>query len=324
MPTGCFGPYSASSVRPATIVGSANGRSIRAFTAPLPRKSSRTSTQAISVPVTGLITTTISDVMNVSFRAASACGLVTTSKNSFTPPSSEVTATAASGSSTMMLRYVRATPRPSAAPPGRPRNSAAPGRGLGDGRGPAVSSLGGRDTQILLDARHDALVLVEELVGHRVPAAELLDREELLRRRELVRARRALHPRPVALRREDPLRLGCVQVLHERLRLVARVLGRGDRVLDQDRLRRDRVVDVLAGLLSRDRLVLVRDQHVALAAREGGERVARALVLHGHVLEQLLEVVGRLGVRLALGDLAAVRGHHVPARAAARERVRRD
>src|SRR4051794_27623719 len=294
-----------------------------AFTAPLPRKSSRTRTQAIKVPVTALITTTIADVMNVSFSAASACGPVTTSTKPESPSSSDVTATAASGSSTMMLRYVSATPRPSAAPP---RSGTARGRGvlLGDGRGPAVSSLGGGDTKVLLDAGHDALVLVEELVGHRVPASELLDREELLGRRELVRARRALHHRPVALRREDALRLGRVQVLHERLRLVARVLGRGDRVLDQDRLVRDRVVDVLACLLRRDRLVLVRDQHVALAAGEGREGVTGALVLHRDVLEQLAEEVGRLGLALALGDLAAVRGHHVPAGATGAERVRRD
>src|SRR4051794_24855802 len=267
--------------------------------------------------------TTITDVMNVSLSAASACGLVTTSRNSLTPPSRDFAATAASGSSTTMLRYVIATPRPSAAPP---NGSTARGRerGVGDGRGPAVSSLGGRDAKVLLDAGHDALVLVEELVGPRAPPAELLDREELLGRRELVRPRRALHHRPVALRREDPLRLGRVQVLDERLRLVARVLGRGDRVLDQDRLVRDRVVHVLARLLGRDRLVLVRDQNVALAAGEGREGVARALVLHGDVLEEGLQVVDGLGLGLALCDLRAVCGHHVPARAAARERVRRD
>ena len=37
---------------PATIVGSANGRSMTAFTTDLPRKSSRTSTQAVIVPST--------------------------------------------------------------------------------------------------------------------------------------------------------------------------------------------------------------------------------------------------------------------------------
>src|SRR4051812_22219851 len=267
--------------------------------------------------------TTITDVMNVSLSAASACGLVTTSRNSLTPPSSDFAATAASGSSTTMLRYVMATPRPSAAPP---NGSTARGRerGVGDGSGPAVSSLGGADAKVLLDAGHDALLLVEELVGHRAPAAELLDREELLRRRELVRARSALHHRPVALRREDPLRLGGVQELDEGAGLVARVLRRGDRVLDQDRLRRHDVVELLAGLLGCDRLVLVRDQHVALAAREGGERVARALVLHGDVLEQVGEVGLCLRVALALFELAAVRGHHVPARATTRERVGRD
>src|SRR4051794_15876416 len=265
MPTGCFGPYSASSVRPATIVGSANGRSISAFTIPLPGNSSRTSTQAISVPVIALITTTIADTISVSLNAAIAWSLLTACQNSSRPPSSDFAATAASGSSTITLRYVIATPRPSAAPPGRPRANARAG---GCGSGPAVSSLAGADTEALLDSGHDARVLVEELVGHRVPAAELLDVELRLRLLELVRARRRLHDRPVALRREDALRLRRVQVLHERLRALGRILRDRDRVLDQDRLGRDHVVHVLAGLLRRDRLVLVRDQHVALAAGE--------------------------------------------------------
>ena len=45
----------------ATIVGSANGRSISALTSCLPRKSSRTSTQAISVPMTTLIRATTTE-----------------------------------------------------------------------------------------------------------------------------------------------------------------------------------------------------------------------------------------------------------------------
>src|SRR3954462_10171241 len=115
-----------------------------------------------------------------------------------------------------------ATPRPSAAPPG---SGAARGR---DGRGPAVSSLGCRDTQVLLDLRDDARVLVEELVGHGSPPAELLDRELVLGLRELVRTRSALHDRPVALRREDTLRLRGVQVLHERLGRILFVAVLGD------------------------------------------------------------------------------------------------
>src|SRR3954466_7780397 len=148
MPTGCLGPYNASSVRPATMVGSANGRAVIAFTALFPRKSSRTRTQAISVPVTALIATTISDTMSVSLNAATACGPLTTSQNSPSPPSNDFAATAASGSSTITLRYVIATPRPTTGPLG---SGAA--RGRGDGRGPAVRSLGCRDTQVLLDSR---------------------------------------------------------------------------------------------------------------------------------------------------------------------------
>ena len=49
------GPYSARSVRPATIVGSANGRSMTELTSFLPRKSSRTSVHASAVPKNALI-----------------------------------------------------------------------------------------------------------------------------------------------------------------------------------------------------------------------------------------------------------------------------
>jgi hypothetical protein len=42
------------------------------LTTPLPGNSSRTSTQAISVPKTALMTTTITDAITVSLRAATA------------------------------------------------------------------------------------------------------------------------------------------------------------------------------------------------------------------------------------------------------------
>ena len=61
---------------------------------------------------------------------------------------------------------------------------------------------------------------------------------------------------------------GRERVVQERLGLLG-VLGlrdHGDRVLDQDRLVRDDVVDLLALLLGRDRLVLVGDEDVAVAA----------------------------------------------------------
>ncbi len=59
-------------MRPATIVGSAKGRSMTAFTARLPRKSSRTSTQAIRVPITTLMPVTSSEMPSVKRRAATA------------------------------------------------------------------------------------------------------------------------------------------------------------------------------------------------------------------------------------------------------------
>ena len=64
--------------QPATIVGSANGRSMIALTTFLPRKSSRTSTQAMIVPVTALIPATISAATRLSSSAETACESETT------------------------------------------------------------------------------------------------------------------------------------------------------------------------------------------------------------------------------------------------------
>src|SRR5215218_6557139 len=72
MPIGEFGPYMASKTRLATMVGNAKGRSITELTTRFPRKSSRTSTQAINVPITALIATTINDEIRVSLIAATA------------------------------------------------------------------------------------------------------------------------------------------------------------------------------------------------------------------------------------------------------------
>ena len=52
-----------------------------AFTSAFPRKSSRTSTQAVIVPSTALSSATTSDVPSVSLSAATASGLVTASQN---------------------------------------------------------------------------------------------------------------------------------------------------------------------------------------------------------------------------------------------------
>src|SRR3954447_15732771 len=168
---------------PATIVGSANGRSISALTNALPRKRSRTSTHATSVPATALTAATRIDRTSVSLSAATACGAVTASQNAARPPSVDRATTAASGISTMTLSHSVATPSASVPdPPGAAGESArrrAGGRAGGaapappgaaeegarrgaDGRtGDAAglsASLGSGDPRRLLDLGDRALV----------------------------------------------------------------------------------------------------------------------------------------------------------------------
>ena len=69
---GCRRRRASSSVRPATIVGSAKGRSMTALTSALPRKSSRTSTKAMARPATELTTATMAETASVSSSAATA------------------------------------------------------------------------------------------------------------------------------------------------------------------------------------------------------------------------------------------------------------
>src|SRR3954451_15853377 len=320
---------------PATIVGSANGRSITALTNALPRKRSRTSTHATSVPAAALIAATRIDRTSVSFSAATACGAVTASQNACRPPAVERATTAASGMSTMTLSHSVATPSPSAPdPPGAAEESARrravksdpPPRGDAAG---LSASLGSGDPRRLLDLRDRALVRIEELVVDLRPAAEVADREQPLRRRELrlVLGEDGLVDRPVAPVGEDLLGRRRQRVLHERLRLreVLRLRDDRDRVLDRDRLVGDDVVDLLALLLGGDRLVLVGDEDVAGAGREVVERLAAGLVLDHDVLGDELAQVGEPGGRvLAAAALRPVGGHDVPLRRAARERVRRE
>src|SRR3954465_8407237 len=316
---------------PATIVGSAKGRSMTALTNALPRKRSRTSTHATSVPATALTAATRIDRTSVSLSAATACGAVTASQNAARPPSVERATTAASGISTITLSHSVATPSASVPdPPGAAEESVrrrAVGRA--DDAAGLSASLGSGDPRRLLDLRDRALVRIEELVVDLRPAAEVADREQALRRRELrlVLGEDALVDRPVAPVGEDLLRRRRQRVLHERLRLleVLRLRDDRDRVLDGDRLVGDDVVDLLALLLGGDRLVLVGDEDVAGAGGEVVERLAAGLVLDHDVLGHELAQVGEAGRRvLAAAALRAVRGHDVPLRRAARERVRRE
>src|SRR5919206_643157 len=281
---------------PATIVGSANGRSMSALTTPRPRKRSRTRTHATSVPATALIAATRIDRISVSCSAATACGAVTASTNAPRPPSVERATTAASGIRTITDSHGVATP--SASVPDRPgaAEESARRRVARVGAAELRVSLGSGDPRGLLDLGDRPLVRVEELVVDLRPAAEVADREEALRGRELrlVLGEDALVDGPVAPVGERLLR-GCRQrEVEERLGLlrVARLRDGRDRVLDQDRLIGDDVVDLLALLLRGDRLVLVGDEDVAGARGEVVERLAARLVLDDDVLgDELAQVV---------------------------------
>src|SRR6478736_3222902 len=329
-PTGLFGPYSDSSTMLATMVGRANGRSISAFTRLLPRKSSRTRTQAISVPMSTLNRATTADVPSVTRRAASAAGAVTASQNSPRPPDRAVNVSAASGSSTMMLS--QSTDTPIARGPTVPVT-----RRIRAGRS-TLSGAGGAGAVVTLmtslrggvvDHRDGPGVLGEEGLVDGLPATEVGDRPELGRRREAGRVllgHRLVHRAEPGLGQQG-LRRRRVEVVVERLGCgeVGAGLDHGERVLDLERRRRGDVLDGVAAALEEDRLVLVTDQGVAGPLEEGvagltaGFRLGRDVVL-----DQGADVVqAGLGVGAAVA-LRRVRRQQVPLRRAGAERVRRD
>src|SRR6478609_8892234 len=262
-PTGDAGPARASRMMPTTTVGSAKGRSMSALTTPLPRKRSRASTHAVMVPRTALNADTPSEIHSVSTRADT-------------------------GIRTMTLSHSVEMPSPSMPlPPADARRATR--------RAGRASLLGSGDSRVLLDGGDLALVGVEEVVVELAPAAEVLDGEQAARGRELLGVRRehVLVDGPVAPLGELLLRGLGQRVLHERLRRGG-LLGlrqHGDRVLDLDRAVGDHVVDVLALLLRGQGLVLVADEHVAVARDEVLQRLATGLVLDLHVLgDELVQV----------------------------------
>jgi hypothetical protein len=103
-PIGELGLYSASRTRPATIVGSANGRSMTLFTIDRPGKRSRTSTQAVIVPKTALTSAARTATITLSFSAATASGFDTADQKPDQPSSPDAATTAARGSTTISVR----------------------------------------------------------------------------------------------------------------------------------------------------------------------------------------------------------------------------
>src|SRR6266516_4946031 len=176
------------------------------------------------------------------------------------------------------------------------------------------------------EADHDARLWVEELLLDLRPAADVLDREQLWSSREVEAARGGRHDGPVAVLREDLLRVDRPQELQERLRFRRVLRGRrdGDWVLDQDRRLRNHELDGLTLLLREDGFVLVREEDVTAARKKRPQPFARAGRLRDDMLPELHEIVDGLLRCLAIAKCTAVNGHHVPAGAARREWVRRD
>src|SRR6266516_1414856 len=324
-PIGERGPYRARSVRPATIVGSANGRSMIALTSDFPRNSSRTSTHAVIVPSTAFRSDTATAVPMVNFKAATDSGLETASQKPCDPAFVDSHTRAAMGSTTRPARKVVTKPRDRAVPALSPEARTRRGAGAA-----TLALLASDAADPALDPRHDARLRIEEALLHLVPAAEpeLVDRELARPHRELLPVLRehARHYRPVAPIREDLLCGRSPQESEELVRLVpvrAR-LRDSDGILDQDRRLRDDEGEVLPLLLTAEGLVLVREQDVTPAGQERVHRVASALVLGDDVLEEPEEVGLCLPVRLALLPPGAVGGHDVPARASRLEGGGRD
>src|SRR5215211_1680180 len=159
-PTGLLAPYRASRVIPATIVGRAKGRSIRALTTRLPGNWSRTRTQAIRVPMTTFPAATSSATAKVRRRAARAWGWVAAAQKAAQPSRVERQITAVRGRTTIRLRYRVTIPRSSASPP---RTSSPIRRRV-------RALVANRDADLLLDVGHGSGLLVEELLGHLRPA----------------------------------------------------------------------------------------------------------------------------------------------------------
>ena len=170
IPTGLSLPYSASSVMPATIVGSANGRSIIELMSLLPGKSSRTRTQAIAVPTTHV---DHGDDERGEHRQPQRVERLRV--GGVVPERAETVlerlrkTTAASGISTMMLSHVTTIPRDS---------RALPRRGLKAGLGSDCRRLSAAAHQPVVTPRSRSISATEPFSGSKnsvvtvVPATE--------------------------------------------------------------------------------------------------------------------------------------------------------
>src|SRR3954468_25065084 len=324
---------------PATIVGSANGRSMTISITLEPRNRSRTSTQATRAPMKAFTIATPTESPIVNRSAAAVDGWVIPDQKSPAPAPNALPTTAASGSSTSRLSQRTTTPSEtpetprmgSPARPGlrRPVRAPAPVAATSAVTGArsswAVMSGG------VLDLGHDAVV-AEELVVDDLPAAEGGDCHQVRHLREgvarVVGARYGGHldareHRPETLAGEDLLAVGALGELQEVLRLLGCGLGHRGRVLDEDALLRNDVVEVGAARPRADRLVLVGDEDVAGAGPELLGRLGATVRAALDARVELLQVGLGVGLGPALGEDVRVGGEDVPLRRAGRLRAGR-
>ena len=240
-----------------------------------------------------------------------------------------------SGTSTSRLNHSIAMPRPEpggggqGVARGRTTSAARPAplsggrpayvdRRPGEGAGTLLLAL---LAEVLLERGDDAegvalLAVTEELVGGLAPAAEVVvERVERLRGRERVARvvgaldlgdrRRRRRPAGSRTARSRPAPRGWSGTPGTPWRPSPASVGDGGRVLDEQGVRRDDVVDVRTVLLGEDRLVLVGEQHVAAAVGERGGRLAAAGRERDGVVQQLGQV--RLARGLVVGAAGGVR-----------------
>src|SRR3954454_24540319 len=235
-----------------------------ALTKDFPRKSSRTSTQAVIVPKTAFTSVASVATTRLSLSAATASGFDTASQNPDAPSFDDAQTRAAIGSATTRERNRVTKPRERAV------DALSPDCRRLLGTATASTALArGRPPDLLLDPDHEAVARVDPLLIDGAPAAERLvgDREDARARRELVGVllRDGLVDRPEPVLREQGLRPVGLRVADELVRqvLVRAPLQHRDRELDQHRLARDHVLDVGAGQPCVQGLALVREEDVA-------------------------------------------------------------
>src|SRR5262245_978906 len=190
-----------------------------AFKMDFPRNSSRTSTQAVTVPRTALVSAASAAIASVSLRAATASGEEITSQKLAPPFCVERQASAAIGSATTSERNVVTNPNERAVEALSFRRTVVVPPGAGRGVSAAISASGGRHPQAPLDLRHDPAGRVEPLLVDGAPASEELVVDRRLPRspRELLGEllEHLLVHRAVAVRAENRLAGGRLQVAEE-------------------------------------------------------------------------------------------------------------